>query len=61
MTQRQLKRLEGNGVLSSRIVGTARIYSFDERNPTVKNLRDFLSAELALLPAQFVKQYLPQR
>ena len=61
MTQRQLKRLEGNGVLSSRMVGSARIYTFNKRSPTVKNLRQFLASELDLLPREFVRKYLRQR
>lgn len=61
MVQRQLKRLEGNGVLVSRMVGNARLFSFNERNPTVRNLRRFLAAELDLLPEAQVRQYFRQR
>jgi hypothetical protein len=34
MTQRQLKRLEGEGVLLSRRVGNVRLFSFNQRNAT---------------------------
>ena len=61
MTQRQLKRLEGNGVLSSRMVGSARIYTFNDRSPTVKNLRHFLTSELDLLPKAATQKYFRQR
>ena len=59
--QRQLRRLEANGVLVSRTVGRTRVFEFNERNPTVRNLRDFLSAELSLLPESDVKRYYRQR
>ncbi len=45
--QRQLKRLEESGVLVSRMVGSSRIFTFNERNPTVKNLRNFVTAQPA--------------
>ena len=34
--KRQFNRFEENGVLISRMVGSSRIFSFNERNPTVK-------------------------
>ena len=61
MTQRQLKRLEGNGILVSRTVGKTRVFTFNERNPTVRNLRQFLAAELDLLPEDEVRRYFRQR
>ena len=59
--QRQLRRLEANGVLLSRMVGRTRLFYFNMRNPTVRNLREFLSAELELLPETDVKRYYRQR
>lgn len=59
--QRQLRRLEDNGVLVSRTVGRTRVFEFNVRNPTVKNLRAFLSAELDLLPETDVQAYYRQR
>ena len=59
--QRQLRRLEANGVLVSRLVGKTRVFEFNMRNPTVRNLREFLSAELDLLPKADVKRYYRQR
>jgi DNA-binding MarR family transcriptional regulator len=61
MVQRQLTRLEANGVLVSRMVGRARVFSFNERNPTVRNLKQFLAAELDLLPDEDVRMYFRQR
>lgn len=59
--QRQLRRLEIDGVLVSRLVGKTRLFEFNTRNPTVGNLRGFLAAELELLPEETVKQYYRQR
>ena len=61
MTQRQLKRLEEEGVLVSRLVGNIRVFTFNERNPSVRNLRAFLEAELKLLPNDEVHLYFRQR
>jgi hypothetical protein len=59
--QRQLRRLEMSGVLLSRTVGQTRLFEFNMRNPTVRNLRTFLAEELALLPEAEVKKYYRQR
>jgi predicted ArsR family transcriptional regulator len=59
--QRQLRRLEANGVLVSRNVGRTRLFEFNTRNPTVRNLREFLSAELELLPDEVQQTYYRQR
>jgi hypothetical protein len=61
MTQRQLKRLEEEGVLVSHLVGNIRVFTFNERNPSVRNLRAFLEAELKLLPNDEVQLYFRQR
>lgn len=57
----QLRRLEANGVLVSRSVGRTRVFEFNPRNPTVRNLREFLGSELELLPAEETKKYYRQR
>ena len=44
MVQRQLKRLEQNYILNSRVMGNVRLYSFNTRNPTVNNLKTFLNS-----------------
>lgn len=59
--QRQLRRLEADGVLVSRTAGRTRLFEFNTRNPTVRNLRTFLSNELELLPDEEVKSYYRQR
>ena len=58
---RQMLRLEANGVLVSRTVGRTRVFEFNTRNPTVRNLREFLSAELELMPEEDTEAYFRQR
>ena len=48
MTQRQLKRLEEHAVLVSRRIGNLRLFSFNERNPKVRNLRSFLEPSVSM-------------
>ena len=38
-----------------------RLFSFNERNPTVRNLRKLLELELAALPEDDQQQYFRQR
>lgn len=59
--QRQLLRMEANGVLVSREVGRTRVFEFNTRNPSVRNLRAFLKAELELLPREDIEKYYRQR
>ncbi len=59
--QRQLRRLEANGVLVSRTVGRTRLFEFNTRNPTVRNLRAFLAAELDSMPEAELDAYYRQR
>lgn len=61
MTQRQLKRLEEQGVLVSRRLGNMRLFSFNECNPTVRNLQKLLELELAALPEKDQQHYFRQR
>ena len=59
--QRQLKRLEANGVLVSRMVGGSRLFEFETRNPTVRRLQELLRAELDSLPDALTKRFFRQR
>ena len=59
--QRQLRRLEADGVFLSRMVGRTRLFEFNTRNPSVRNLRTFLETELDLLPEEDVRAYYRQR
>lgn len=57
----QLLRLEAHGVLVSRTVGRARVFQFNDRNPTARNVRGFLRTEIDLLPESDVHRYFRQR
>jgi hypothetical protein len=57
MVQDQLKKFEAAGVLVSRTVGRTRLFEFNPRNPTAKNLRVFLAAELDGLPNSLATRY----
>jgi len=59
--QRQLIRLETGGVLVSRKIGAARVFEFNPRSPSARNLRAFLAAELEALPEDETKRYYRQR
>ena len=59
--QRQLQRLEANGVLVSRTVGNSRLFEFETRNPTVRVLRELLRTELDALPEAITRRFFRQR
>lgn len=59
--QRQLRRLEAEGILVSRVVGNTRLFTWNPRSATVKNLRIFLEAELERLSDDVTQQYFRQR
>ena len=59
--QNQLQKFEAAGVLVSRPVGTARIYYWNQRNPTVEYLREFLQRALDDLPSETIQAYFRQR
>lgn len=61
MVQRQLLRLEANGMLVCRMVRNARVFSVNERNPTARNLRQFLAGELGLVSNEDVHRYFRRR
>lgn len=61
MVQDQLKKLEAAGVLNSTTVGRTRLFEFNPRGPTVRNLRVFLSSELDGLPLSVSKKYFRDR
>lgn len=59
--QRQLRRLEDAGVLASRKVGNMRLFEWNPRSATVRDLRVFLEAELGRLPRDVTEAYFRQR
>jgi DNA-binding transcriptional ArsR family regulator len=58
---RQLKRLEAHGLLVSRQVGSTRVFSWNPRSITARDLRVFLEAELERLPRDVTERYFRQR
>jgi len=59
--QRQLGRLEAGGLLVSRLVGNARVFTWNPRSSAATDLRAFLEAELARMPAGVTRDYFRQR
>lgn len=59
--RRPLRNLEGVGILASRMVGNTRVFTWNPRSATAKDLRKFLEAELNRLPNDLTQQYLRQR
>lgn len=61
VVQDQLRKLESAGILVSRTVGRTRVFEFNPRNPSVRNLRKFLSSELEGMPISLTKRYFRER
>lgn len=59
--RKQLTKFEDGGVLVSRPVGRARVYSWNERRPLVKDLRRLLQAALEERPVDEIQKYYRQR
>ena len=59
--QRQLKRLEAEGILVSRMIGTSRVFTWNPRNATIADLRSFLECELNRLSRDDTQKYFRQR
>jgi len=60
--QRQLAKFETGGILVSRLVGKTRLFEFNPRSITARNLQSFLSDELDALPRdESFKRYFCQR
>lgn len=59
--QKQLVRLEAGGILSSRLTGNLRIFTFNPRLAIKKELLILLEKELSLLPNEITKKYYRER
>jgi len=66
--QQQLRKFEAEGVLVGYTVGRTRVFEFNPRGVTVRNLRRFLASELEYLasessglPAEVYRQYFSPR
>ena len=59
--QRQLRNFEHAGVLSSRLIGNVRIYTFNPRYPFLPELRSLLRRAREYLPDEEQKRYYSPR
>ncbi len=59
--QKQLERMERDGLLISRTVGRTRVYEFNPRNPFVAELQSLLNKALDLYPEEIKNSLLLDR
>ncbi|MBI5634478.1 MAG: winged helix-turn-helix transcriptional regulator [Nitrospirae bacterium] len=55
--QQQLKRLEGGGIVASRLVGNVRLYTLDPRYPFLKELKALIARAYEFLPENEKNKY----
>ncbi|MEE4300258.1 MAG: hypothetical protein V2J24_12520 [Pseudomonadales bacterium] len=58
---RQLERLEAGGLLVSRMVGRSRVFQWKPGSVIVRDLRQFLEAELERLPSDVTQRFFRER
>jgi hypothetical protein len=59
--QKQLEKLEAGGILSSRLVGRTRLYSFNPRYPFLEELKNLLKKALSFYPSQEQEELIMDR
>lgn len=59
--QQQLKRLENNGIVASRLTGNVRIYIFNPRYPFLKELKALMTRAYEFLPEKEKDRYYRMR
>lgn len=59
--QQQLKRLENGGVVTSRLVGKVRLYTFNPRFPFLKELRELTARAYEFVPENEKERYFRMR
>ena len=59
--QRQLERLEREGVLASRLLGKTRLYQFNPRCGYLSELRALLDRGAAMLPEEVRRLFIAER
>jgi len=59
--QQQLKRLENNGIVASRLIGKVRLYTFNPRCPYLKELKTLVSKAYEFLPEKEKDKYYRMR
>jgi DNA-binding transcriptional ArsR family regulator len=59
--QQQLKRLESSGIVSSRLLGKIRLYTFNPRYPFLKELTSLIEKAYEFLPEREKDKYYRER
>lgn len=59
--QQQLKRLEDNGIIVSRLIGNVRLYTFNPRYPFLNELKALISKAYEFLPEGEKNKYYKKR
>ena len=59
--QQQLKRLENNGIVASRLVGKVRLYTFNPRFPFLKELTALTARAYEFVPESEKEHYYRMR
>jgi hypothetical protein len=59
--QQQLKRLEGGGIIVSRLVGRVRIYTFNPRYTFIKELKALISKAYEFVPETEKERFFSKR
>lgn len=59
--QQQLKRLEDNGIIVSRLIGNVRLYAFNPRYPFLKELKALISKAYEFIPDDEKDKYYKRR
>jgi hypothetical protein len=59
--QQQLKRLENNSIVVSRLVGRVRLYTFNPRYPFLKELKSLIEKASEFLPEEEKDRYYRKR
>lgn len=59
--QKQLARLEADGVVASRLIGRVRSYELNPRYPFIEPLKSLLKAAVEAYPPELVAELMVQR
>jgi len=59
--QQQLRRLEGSGIIVSRLVGRTRVYTFNPRYAFLKELKELISRAYEFVPETEKERFYTKR